>query len=675
MKIAIQPSKVILVLTALFMAQYSFSQDYRFGKVSKEEVQQKVHPTDSSANAAILYREMITEFDYNQTEGFYITTEVFERVKIYNKEGFDWATKNVNLYQGSGGAKEEISNLKGYTYYLEDGKVKDQRLKNDGIFEEEMSKFYEQTRFTMPNLSEGCVIEYRYMIKSPYVSNIDAYRFQERIPIEKVSLKFTAPEYLNYKTHQKGWIPFSIATDGNERRMSFRTTRQPRRGEAIPVSETAEVTYRQNIYKVDIEDVPALKQEAFAGNIDNYASSLKFELAYTDYPGSTITTYSTTWDAVSKSIYDSQGFGAELDRSNYFDKDIDALLAGVTNEDEKMFRIFDYVKKKMNWNGFFGYYADEGTKDAYKSGAGNIADINLMLVAMLRYAGLNANPILVSSKSNGIPLFPTRNGFNYVIAGVEKNNTVILLDATNKKGNINILEPEILNWQGRMVRPNGSSTWVSLYPSVHATESAMINVDLHDDLSANGTFKSRYTGHYALSFRNKFTDVNKEETQKLLEKDKAEVEISAIEFENLKNDYEPLKLTYDFESFDAVEEVGGKLYFSPMMFLAIQENPFKLEQRQYPIDFSFPLKDRYLISITIPEGYQVESLPEDIAFGLGQDAGEFRYVISNTGNKIQLSVEFAINQPFLSAEFYPNLKKFYQLLIEKETEKVVLTKA
>ena len=123
MKIAIQPSKVILVLTALFMAEYSFAQDYRFGKVSKEEVQQKVHPTDSSANAAILYREMITEFDYNQTEGFYITTEVFERVKIYNKEGFDWATKKVNLYQGSGGAKEEISNLKGYTYYLEDGKV------------------------------------------------------------------------------------------------------------------------------------------------------------------------------------------------------------------------------------------------------------------------------------------------------------------------------------------------------------------------------------------------------------------------------------------------------------------------------------------------------------------------------------------------------------------------
>jgi hypothetical protein len=56
---------------------------------------------------------------------------------------------------------------------------------------------------------------------------------------------------------------------------------------------------------------------------------------------------------------------------------------------------------------------------AYKDKTGNVAEINLMLTAMLRYAGLNANPVLVSTRSNGIAMFPNRTAFNYVIAAVE----------------------------------------------------------------------------------------------------------------------------------------------------------------------------------------------------------------------------------------------------------------
>ena len=58
-------------------------------------------------------------------------------------------------------------------------------------------------------------------------------------------------------------------------------------------------------------------------------------------------------------------------------------------------------------------------RKAYKDKTGNVAEINLMLTAMLRYAGINANPVLVSTRSNGIALFPNRTAFNYVIAAVE----------------------------------------------------------------------------------------------------------------------------------------------------------------------------------------------------------------------------------------------------------------
>ena len=669
-------TQITLVCITLLSFYAGLAQDYRFGKVSKEEIQQAQHPDDPDADAAVLYRETETKFDYSQGEGFYILTDVFERIKIYNKEGFDWGTRTVNINKGNG-SNEKLSGLKGYTYFLQGDKVKEEKLNSDAIFDVEVNEYLEQTKFTMPDLKAGCVIEFKYTLKSPFIGNIDAYRFQERIPVDKVHVKFLTPEYLNYKIHQKGWLPLDIDKTSNSRTMTFTSRGQlsiGAGGTGRAKTEVSNVQFTENIYDINMSSIPALKEEAYAGNIDNYASSVKFELEYTQYPGSTYTNYATTWEAVSKSIHETPSFGAELNKSNYFDKDVDDLLKGVSNEDEKMARIFEFVKNKVAWNSYFGYYTNEGVRSAYKDGKGNSADINLMLVAMLRYAGLNANPILVSTKSNGIPLFPTRNGFNYVIAGVVKDNQAYLLDGTNKNGEINILENEILNWQGRMLMDNGSSAWVSLHPSLPATESALVTMNVNEDLTVSGTMQCRYTGHYALSYREKYANVADEEMRKKLEKNKTETEISNIKFENLKTLSEPVKLSYDFENFDAVEEIGGKLYVSPLAFFAQKENPFKLESRNYPIDFGYSYKDRYLFTINLPEGYKVETLPESTAFGLGEGKGEFRYAISSAGNKIQVSLELAVNEPFVAADYYGNIKKFFELLVEKENEKVVLTK-
>src|SRR5690606_20375206 len=137
----------------------------------------------------------------------------------------------------------------------------------------------------------------------------------------------------------------------------------------------------------------------------------------------------------------------------------------------------------------------------------------------------------------------------------------------------------------------------------------------------------------------------------------------------------PVSLNYDFESIDAVEDVAGKLYFSPMVFMATKESPFKPETRDYPIDFGYPMKDRYIINITVPEGYKVESMPENAVFNLGENTGGYRYLVSQAGDKLELSVEFSISKSFIGTEEYGNLKKFFELLIAKENEKVVLAKA
>ncbi|KKL15186.1 hypothetical protein LCGC14_2508110, partial [marine sediment metagenome] len=383
---------------------------------------------------------------------------------------------------------------------------------------------------------------------------------------------------------------------------------------------------------------------------------------------------SSTWEDVAKTIYDSDAFGDELHRSNYFDDDLDEALAKVATEKDKILRVFEYVKSRMSWNGFTGYYAEEGLKQAYKKQSGNTADINLMLVAMLRYAGFDANPVLVSTKAHGIPLFPTRNGFNYVVAAVDDGDGRFLMDATNKQGQINMLKEYLLNWNGRLLREDGTSEWTTLLSPKPAVQNFIVNVDLGTDLHVSGTAQSRFTGYSAMDYRKNFQGLSPEDTKAKLEKINQGIELADVTLSNLNKVYEPVSLSYSFEPLTAVEQVGDKVIISPLFHLAITENPFKSDERTYPIDFSYPRKNRYIISIAIPDGYQVESLPESAVVNLFDTMGTFSYRVNKSPAGIQVLCEQSINTPMMGPEKYQELKKFYSMILEKEQEKVVLSK-
>ncbi len=644
------------------------AQDLRYGKVSKEEIEETAHPLEPEADAAILFRDTYVHFDYFRNQGFNIITEVVERVKIYNKDGFDYATKSIGLYK-SGSTKEYVNGLKGVTYNLVDGKIEETKLKNDGIFDEERSDYLDVKKFTMPDIKEGSVIEYKYTVTSPFLSNIDEMRLQEEIPINIVNARMYAPEYFGLKRHSKGWRFLNVEETTTQKSISFTYTES--RGGNF---QNDKVTYTENIYKIEEENVPSIKEEAYCGNIDNYLSSIKFELAYTKFPNEPIKPIATSWEDVAKTIYDSDAFGGELHSSRFYSDDIDPYLAKAATPSEKMLMIFEFVKSKMNWNGHYGLYAENGIRRAYKEASGNSGDINLLLVAMLRYAGLEANPVITSTKSNGIPIFPTRNGFNYVLASVDLAGGTALLDATNKLASVNLLEDEIINWSGRIIKEDGSSQVISLSPSKPASHRVMAVVEIGDDLSTKGKLRQRSMGNYAHNERMIYKSKNDDERRMNLEENFQGIEIHDLAFAEMENVYKPVSTEYEFDSMDQLEEIGGKLYFSPMFHLTTSENPFKSEERKYPVDFIYPREQVYSFTVNIPDGYEVESLPENLKIAMIDNAGEFVYQITQSSNTLQLHVKSAINESMFPPDKYVDLKKFYDMMIAKEGEKVVLKK-
>ncbi|WGH74073.1 transglutaminase domain-containing protein [Tenacibaculum tangerinum] len=401
-----------------------------------------------------------------------------------------------------------------------------------------------------------------------------------------------------------------------------------------------------------------------------------YELSGVDFLkiGGDIKNYSSTWEGVCKTIYKSSSFGSELEKSNYYKNDLETILSSAKNDYEKTAFIFEFVKSKIKWNGFYSKYTDKGVKKAYKEGAGNAAEINLILTSMLRSAGINANPVLVSTKNNGIPLFPTLDGFNYVISKVDfSDGNYIILDATEKYATANILPYRTLNWYGREVFKNGDSKQVKLTPNSLTEDVNFLFVKIDEMGDVSGMFRKSLTDHNAMFYRQK-NNVKKEEDVITSTEEKYGIEIENFKVLNAKNISKPIMQTVKFTGEDLIEEINGKLYFSPLLFLAKNENPFKSGERNFPVDFGMPWKDKYSASITIPDGYTVESYPEELAIGLPENMGVFQYKVVLKENKINLSSTTQINSSIIPPNYYSAIKEFYKQLVEKQTEKIILVK-
>ena len=188
----------------------------------------------------------------------------------------------------------------------------------------------------------------------------------------------------------------------------------------------------------------------------------------------------------------------------------------------------------------------------------------------------------------------------------------------------------------------------------------------------SGKARDQYMDYNAFVYRDNYNGLNNESRIEKIEKSHPGLEILTLEVLNSDDLSKPIVENYSFSSTNQVEIIGDKMYFSPLLHFTMKENPFKQEQRLYPIDFVFPHQDKYSISIKIPDGYVVETLPSSKAIGMTENKAVYKYTISNTGSQIQLMYTFDVNTAIIGSEDYEEVKAFYKDMVEKHTEKVVL---
>lgn len=635
----------VLIFTFL---NVSFAQFQKFGKIKKHEFETKNESFYKKANAIVLFKNQKTFYEYDSSYGMVIVTKIHERIKILNKEGYEYATKTIDLYSKST-TVEEVE-IKANTFNLINGEIVIDKLNKKNIFKKQTDKFWSTTSFTMPNVTEESIVEWKYTIRSPYLYHINDFVFQYDIPIVHFKGKMTFPEQLNARYEYNKNFNLKLK--------------------------------KNNGLEISIDHVEPLTKEPYTNNIENYRGKISFEITESTFrykklmQGITSETklLSNTWDEVTKSIYDSPNFGKELKKVNYFKDELPEIIKDITTKKEKVKAIFKFVKNKIKWNKYYGIFTQDGVKKAYQNGIGNVAEINLILTAMLRESGLDASPILVSTRSHKIPVFPTRKGFNYVICGVELPNEIILLDATNEFTTLNVLPKRVLNWKGRIIRSYGSSAFIGLFPKVYAIDDKRVNIKLNTNGSIKGSIRATYKNLNALNYRDKYNKLSNESLIKNLETAYKNIEINKARLGNETNLEKPYSISFQFSAENQMENINEKLYFSPMFFLGDKENIFKQDNRKYPVDFGTPWLENHEFIIQIPEGYKVEKLPE--SYEVKADSGnyDFDYTSVIKGDKIIIKVKTKFNVPQILHNEYQELKNFYTQKIQKQNEKIVLVK-
>jgi hypothetical protein len=618
----------------------------KWGKVSDEEASLKICSFDSSAAAVILFDYGKVRFNY----GTHVIIDRHTRIKILDRKAIDRA--NIILPYYIVDDLEKITNIKAQTINrASDGKLTIHELEDQQVFDVKEDDKWREKRFTLPSVNEGSIIEYRYTTLSKNYTQLEAWTFQTDIPTLHSEFRAVIGRDLDYRIiYQGSRLLKDYGTKATNRWL--------------------------------LQNLPALVDESYTANYLNYAEKIKFQLAgyYAKSKsingGPEYVSSMTTWEKLSKELLENGSFTSYLGRRGIASDIVKKILLPAEDDLLKMQKVYNYVKNNVSWDGHYRLFTDKSLPALLESKQGSSAEINLLLTLLLREAGLEAHPALISTRAHGFPQsgYPLLSQFNHQVSFVKVGEKEYFLDATDVVRPYHLPDKADLNIAG-FVMDKEKPRWVDIKAPTDTKQIISVAADLRD--IANPTYKLDviYKGYQAVDQRKKYLKEGKEgfiKNQLNSSFDEYTLkEFTATQPELIDEDF---STTYMLVSPDHINASDKTIYLKPVLINNYKESPFKNTTRRLPVEFGYPTSYSYIINITIPDGYKVQELPKALALKMPDNIGEFRYNIQCTGQQIQVVTNVAIKSQFIPVDYYFHLQEFFNKVVEKYAQVVVLQK-
>ncbi len=613
-----------------------------FGKVDITDLQTKECSYDKTAEAECL-------FDYGEVNYFVnfnsFTNETifWQRIKIYSEKGLDEA--NIKIPFNAKGNRVSIIKITGITYNLnEKGEIEKTELDKNSVYRQKRSETFDEMVFSLPKVKAGSVFEYRYTVIKQNVLELDGWVFQQQIPVRHTVFDVGIPRTLGFQ--------YRFAT-------------------RMPIEEKSEDGVQGVRRKVFTgRNLPGLKSEPYMSCLGDYYQRVEFQLSGVNG----IVYESATWKGFANLLLQDEDFGLQIRKNILKNLDLSATLKTITNPYEKVRAIYKFVQANIKWNGDNSYGCKNGTKGALDKHEGNSADMNLLLVNLLRDAGIEAYPVLVSSRENGriSTSMPFRDQFENVCAYAVMSDGNLFMDASAKNTPF-FISPWDIQFTNAFVVDDKKPQLLTIQDIAHKYKlTSIIQSEITSDGFVKGNAKS-YASEYAKVGRLNTLEKGKDEFKKRYYTDlHSEFSFDSLQIKNEDKDSAALESSVEFKA--ELQKSGDYVFYNLNFLSGLDKNPFLAEERISTIEFGH---NQYLLltgSVNFPETLVPEELPKNIKMIIPDSSIILQRMCQVDGNTISYRVILQINRPLYFADEYADFRAFYTAMLEALNEQIVFKK-
>jgi hypothetical protein len=616
--------------------------------ISPEELKMTGDPKAPGAPAIYLYRQ-VDRFDLNRGghEFNYI------RMKILTEAGREYA--NIEIpYQD----RMSISTIRARTIRPDgsivnfDGQVFKTTTKKKGDSKQLVKSF------TVPDAQVGSIIEYRFTY------DFDDYWIFDSHWIISDEL-FTKKAVFSLK-------PFD--RDGFNVQWSWPA--------GLPEGATKPIQGPDSFVRMTATDIPAFTEEEYMPP----PGELKYRVNFIYSQDGFETDENRYWKKFGKKENDrAEGF---VGKSKALADAVASIVAPSDPPEVKVQKIYERCQQIRNLSYESGISAEqvkhdkmklpENAEEVWKLGYGTGYQITWLFLGLTRAAGLDAHPVLVANRAEfffHIHLMDKRELSSNVVL-VKLNGKDIFCDPGAAFTPYGLLPWPETNVDGRLLDKDGGS-WINTplpdSKQTHVDRGAVLT--LNDDGSLEGKITVTYTGLSAQSWRLDERNADDADRKRALEENiKDNIPVAAeVELKNSpdwKDSKVPLVAEFEVKVPGWLSVAGKRALLPTGFFIGTEKRMFEHSTRTYPVYFRYPFTKSDDITVTLPQGWKVDSIIKPI----NQDAKAVAYTLSaeDKSGTIHLQRSIRSDLYIVPADKYLILRSFYQYVRTADDQQVVL---
>ena len=628
-------SLLCLALVKLGAAQTTQPEPGEFTEAEKSITE---CPFDKEADAVVIFDE--ARVDHNDRNEQVFTRRT--RLKILKPKGNRYGDVSIRYY-----SKDEIqfvSDIEAYTYNPKSvPEVK--KVPQSAIFRQKLNDFWSVVKIAMPDVQPGTIIDYKY-INTAKSYHLDDWNFQCEIPVmhSHFSLEVLPNYEFTYRVFKSDRLPIVIKKEKEGGRIYF-----------------------------EMNEIAGLRDEPYMDAEKDYKQHIEFQMSgYAGTFGGT-QRYMTTWDEVTRELMQRSNFGSQLNKNIPVGPEWLEKVKAIAPAYERMAAVYNFVYKNINWNGIRSTHTVDGVKETWEKKQGSSGDVNLLLINLLKEAGLEVYPLLVSERGNGKvnPEFPFLDQFSKTMACVLIDDKKYVLDIAGPYTPPFMTPFSVINTKAFLVKKKGG---IITLTETQKKDQNFVNIQARiDDNGAMIGKADIQSNEYARLTRMRAWLHDKERfKENYYTTYETGLKVDSLHMQNLDNDSLALEQQFNFSTPPIAS--GDYKLINLNLFTGIAKNPFISDIRFTNIDFGCLQSYTVLEYIDLPALLKIETLPKNLRMIMPDTSITFVRYMDVKDNVLRVKYEINFARPVFTADEYDYLKEFYKKMTGIMNEQIVLRK-